>query len=269
MPKTIAVKDYAKQGSWRLFFQSLKDTRSYNDGVAHIMGWTLLMVPTGAVLALLIVLSIYVSTGRAFLITLAVIYGLAFIAGVFLLGVYLSSAYVNLGLAIAQRKTLSLAELKTNAWKKMWYIFVVNFLVSLINQIASLIQIIPFFGAIVSLVLTVLIAAFMAPAALMVVDKNQDPIEAMKDSYDLVKAKGNLGIFVKMLLVFTVLIIALIFVLVFVFVVPAILFLQHNMVLLGSIWIALIVVAWFLVIVYMALAYQISIAKRYLQVKPA
>lgn len=269
MSKTIAVKDYAKQGSWRLFFQSLSDTKQNNEGVAHIMGWTLLIVPAAAVLVLFIVLAIYVHSARLVLIPLAVVYGLAFVAGLFLLGVYLSSAYVNFGLAIAQRKTLSIGELKTNSWHKMWYIFVVNFLVSLINQIASLIQIIPFLGAIVSLVLTVLIAAFMAPATFMVIDKNQDPIEAMKDSYNLVKAKSNLGVFVKLLLVFMVLIILFVFVFILVFVVPAVLFLQKNMVLAGSIWLAISAVAWFFIIIYATLAYHISVAKRYLQVKPA
>lgn len=227
------------------------------------------MVPAAAILVLLIVMAIFLPGGRLPLVILAAIYGLAFVAGLFVLSVYLASAYVYLSLSIAKRQSLSLAQLKTVAWAKMWYIFIVNFLVGLINQVVTAVQIIPLIGAVISLVLSVLISAFMAPATYILVDQNQNPIEAMKDSYNLVRAKGHMSVFVKMVLVFTVILMAAIMLFVLIFVLPAVMLLANKLILLGSIWITISAVVLFVLIIYSSLAYQICLAKRYLQVKPA
>ncbi len=265
MAQTTAAKDYAKQGSFQLFFQSIADTKLNMNGLTHIVGLTLLIVPAIAILALLVVLAIVLETAKVVFVLLAVLYTLAFIVAAFILGVYLASAYVNLALATAQGHTITTAELKTRAWSSMWRIFVVDFLISLTYQIANVVQVLPFIGSLIGLVLTVLVMAFMAPAVYMVVHQQLDPIAAMQASYKLVAAKQHLGVFVKIILVFMLLIFLVMLVFSLVFIVPAVLFFLGHMAIVGSIWAALGAVVFFVIVVVSQLAYRIALAKRYLQ----
>lgn len=266
MAQEAEIKNYAKQGSFDLLFSSIGDIKFNSDGFTHIIGLTLLFIPAAALLALLIVMAVSLESVRTLMIILAILYGLAFVAGAFVLSIYLASAYVNLALATALRQKLPTAELKTQAWSSMWQIFVVNFLVALMNQAVGLLQIIPFLGAIAGLVLSVLITAFMAPATFIVVHKKSDPIAAIGASYNLVKVKGNLSLFVKLVLVFALVIFLVIFALILALIIPAVLLFTAKLILLGSIWVAIAAVALFAVIVVTQMAYQIALAKRYLQV---